>query len=167
MTSDPDLVWVNKQGEEVIRITAEDWKRGRKKALEERARPLREEALQMIEGDGATDAEIAEAVEEYTEYGVHPDWIMDTILWPHWCVDSIEIAWDQWMRVRIHCSHGTFEGVSDGMWNMIGQSLLRATREFLKANHGEEADAEPEHSPEERSDQADQADQRGAEPAVD
>lgn len=33
-----------------------------------------------------------------------------------WCYDThMEIAWDQWARVRIFCVHGTAEGVSGGL----------------------------------------------------
>ncbi|AWG57393.1 Uncharacterised protein [Mycobacteroides abscessus subsp. massiliense] len=62
-----------------------------------------------------------------------------------WCDDqSIEIAWDQWARVRIFCIHGTAEGVSGGL--CLNEAFAQAIKSYKAIDHSPTlcwADCEP------------------------
>ena len=51
-----------------------------------------------------------------------------------WCLDhEIEIAWDQWARVRIFCVHGTAEGVSGGL--CLNRAFAEAIESWKAIDH--------------------------------
>ena len=51
-----------------------------------------------------------------------------------WCWDAqVEIAWDQWARVRVFCIHGTSEGVSGGL--CLNEAWGKAMESWRSMDH--------------------------------
>lgn len=50
------------------------------------------------------------------------------------CLDTeVQIAWDQWARVRVFCMHGTAEGVSGSL--CLNESFQQAIKSWQAMNH--------------------------------
>lgn len=50
------------------------------------------------------------------------------------CLDmSVEVAWDQWARVRVFCVHGTAEGVSGGL--CLNEAFQQALKSVSTLSH--------------------------------